>query len=179
MKKLLALAMALTLCLLGLAACKPVEEIHLTQEEQNELGQALADQLDKETEELLQSVDPDELLQGFTSGEDLAGSWEDEIGGHAVMDAIKQEDGSYKILISWHDASGETAIWEIHGSFDPASGMLAYEDGAYSLHTWDENDNETVSHETTTQGVLMKEGDKLRWQDTALDADALFVKSEG
>lgn len=179
MKKLLALGMALTLCLLGLVACRPVQENHLTAEEQNAIGQALADQLDQETDELLQSPDPDALLQEFTGDGDFTGSWEDEVSGRAVMDVTKAEDGSYDILISWHDATGATAVWEIHGTFDPASGTLVYEDGAYSLHTWDENDNETVSDETMTQGVLMKEGDKLRWQDTALDTDALFAASEG
>ena len=107
---------------------------------------------------------------------DLTGSWEDEISMRAGMDVVKNEDGSYDIHVHWGGSATETAIWEIHGTYDETSGMLSYEDGAYSIHTWDENNNETVHDEETTKGAFMKEGDKLRWQDSKNTEDGLFVK---
>ena len=88
----------------------------------------------------------------------------------------KLEDGSYHILISWGGGAFETAIWEIYGSYDPVSGMLSYEDGAFSVHTWDENGNETVSEEEKTAGALLREGDKLRWQDSRNEETGLFAR---
>ena len=70
----------------------------------------------------------------------------------------------------------EASIWEISGTYDETSGMLSYENGNYTVHTWDENDNETISEEGVTKGVLMKEGDKLRWSDSKNEEDCLFVK---
>ena len=35
-----------------------------------------------------------------------------------------------------------------------------------------------VTEPETTEGAFLKEGDKLRWQDTKIDEDGLFVKSE-
>ena len=67
-------------------------------------------------------------------------------------------------------------VWQIHGTYDEVSGMLSYEDGRYSIHTWDENDNETVSDEEVTKGAFMKEGEKLRWQDSKNDGDGVFVR---
>ena len=57
-----------------------------------------------------------------------------------------------------------------------AKEMLSYEDGHYSVHTWDDEDQETVSGEELTKGALIKEGDKLRWQDSNISEDAVFVK---
>jgi len=54
--------------------------------------------------------------------------------------------------------------------------MLSYDNGAYSIHTWDDNEEETVSGEETTKGAFMKEGDKLRWQDSKNMDDGVFVK---
>jgi hypothetical protein len=54
--------------------------------------------------------------------------------------------------------------------------MLSYEDGNYTVHTWDENDKETVSEGEVTKGALMKEGDKLRWTDSKNEVDCVFVK---
>ncbi len=117
-----------------------------------------------------------EILDQISGEMDLTGSWDDEISRRASMDIEKNEDGSYNIYIHWGASASETAIWEIHGSYDPVSGMLTYEDGIYSIHSWDDQDNETVSDEETTSGSLMKEGEKLRWKDSKNSSDGLFVK---
>ena len=118
-----------------------------------------------------------EAVLGEFAGEmDLAGSWEDEISMRAGMDCVRNEDGSYDIRVHWGGSAWETAVWEIHGTYDEASGMLSYEDGKYSIHTFDDKNQETVSGEKTTSGVFMKEGDKLRWQDSENSGEGLFVK---
>lgn len=122
----------------------------------------------------------EEQIDGFLdeiSGEmDLSGSWEDEVSQRAGMDVTKNEDGSYDILVHWGSSAFETAIWEIHGTYDPVSGMLSYDDGKFYVRSVDKDENETVSDEETTEGAFMKEGEKLRWQDSRNTEDGLFVK---
>lgn len=127
--------------------------------------------------DIVQDLEADEeLLEQFTGEMDLSGSWDDEISQRATMDVSKNEDGSYNLYIHWGASAFETAIWEIHGTYDKASGMLSYEDGAFSIHSWDDQDNESVSGQETTRGSLMKEGEKLRWKDSRNSDDCLFVK---
>lgn len=116
------------------------------------------------------------VLQDFVGEMDLAGTWADEVSQRASMDVTRNDDGSYFIVVHWGSGATEVSIWEIHGNYNETSGMLSYEDGAYSVHTWDENDNETVSDKQTTNGAFMKEGDKLRWSDSLNSDDGLFVK---
>lgn len=112
------------------------------------------------------------------SDTDLTGSWDDEISQRASMEITPNEDGSYDIRVHWGASANETAVWEIHGTYDPVSGMLSYEDGAYSIHTWDANNKETVSGEERTKGTFRKEGDKLRWSDSKNSEDGVFVKTK-
>ena len=142
----------------------------LTEEAQETIEQA-----ESEVQAVEDSIQ-NEVLSDFTGKMDLAGSWQDEISKRATMDVTANEDGSYDIVINWAGSATEKAVWQIHGTYDEVSGMLSYEDGQYSIHTWDENNNETVSEEAVTKGVLMKEGEKLRWQDSKNSEDGVFVK---
>ena len=117
-----------------------------------------------------------EYIKQFIGEMDLAGSWEDEVSQRAGMDVEQNEDGTYYIRVHWGGSATETAIWEIRGHYDEVSGMLAYYEGLYSVHTFDENNNETITDEDTTEGAFMKEGDKLRWKDSKNSEDGLFVK---
>lgn len=139
-----------------------------------EQAQETVEQAESEVQAVEQKTE--ELLADFTGKMDLAGSWQDEISKRATMDVTANEDGSYDIVINWAGSATEKAVWQIHGTYDEVSGMLSYEDGQYSIHTWDENDNETVSDEEVTKGALMKEGEKLRWQDSKNSEDGVFVK---
>ena len=139
-----------------------------------EQAQETVEQAESEAQAVEQKTD--ELLADFTGKMDLAGSWQDEISKRATMDVTANEDGSYDIVINWAGSATEKAVWQIHGTYDEVSGMLSYQDGQYSIHTWDENNNETVSDEEVTTGALMKEGEKLRWQDSKNSEDGLFVK---
>lgn len=140
-----------------------------------EEAQETVEQAESEVQAVEDSIQ-NEVLSDFTGKMDLAGSWQDEISKRATMDVTANEDGSYDIVINWAGSATEKAVWQIHGTYDEVSGMLSYEDGQYSIHTWDENNNETVSEEAVTKGVLMKEGEKLRWQDSKNSEDGVFVK---
>ena len=136
--------------------------------------EAVVEEAQKEVEEA--DAKKDEFLADFTGEMDLTGSWQDEVSQRATMDVEKAETGTYHILIHWASGAKEASTWEISGTYDETSGMLSYENGNYTVHTWDENDNETISEEGVTKGVLMKEGDKLRWSDSKNEEDCLFVK---
>ena len=140
-----------------------------------EEAQETVEQAESEVQAVEDSIQ-NEVLADFTGKMDLAGSWQDEASKRATMDVTANEDGSYDIVINWGGSATEKAVWQIHGTYDEVSGMLSYEDGRYSIHTWDENDNETVSDEEVTKGAFMKEGEKLRWQDSRNSEDGVFVK---
>ena len=140
-----------------------------------EEAQETVEQAESEVQAVEDSIQ-NEVLADFTGKMDLAGSWQDEVSKRATMDVTANEDGSYDIVINWGGSATEKAVWQIHGTYDEVSGMLSYEDGLYSIHTWDENDNETVSDEEVTKGAFMKEGEKLRWQDSRNSEDGVFVK---
>lgn len=120
----------------------------------------------------------EELLEDFTGEMDLTGSWQDEVSQRATMDIEKAETGTYHILIHWGAGAKEASTWEISGTYDETAGMLTYDNGEYCVHTWDDEDKETISGEEITSGALMKEGDKLRWQDSKNSTDAVFVRVE-
>ena len=136
--------------------------------------EAVVEEAQKEVEEA--DAKKDEFLADFTGEMDLTGSWQDEVSQRATMDVEKAETGTYHILIHWASGAKEASTWEISGTYDETSGMLSYENGNYTAHTWDENDKETISDEEVTKGTLMKEGDKLRWSDSKNEEDGLFVK---
>lgn len=106
----------------------------------------------------------------------LSGSWQDEVSQRASMDVTKNSDGSYDIMVHWGASAWESAIWEIHGTYDEASGTLSYQDGKYYVHAVDENDQETIYGEETTTGAFIREDGKLRWKDSKNSEEGLFVK---
>ena len=161
---------ALIVCILALAGCGKKKEESFEEAD----PQAIVDEAQKEVEEA--DAKAEEFLEDFTGEMDLTGSWQDEVSQRATMDVEKFETGTYYIHIHWSSGASEESLWEITGTYDETSGMLSYENGGYTVHTWDENDNETISEEGVTKGVLMKEGDKLRWSDSKNEEDCLFVK---
>ena len=142
-----------------------------TPPEQVSNAEEAAEQADNEVQTVTENAAKD-------SDMDLTGSWDDEISQRASMEVSPNDDGSYDIRVHWGGTANETSVWEIHGTYDPVSGMLGYEDGAYSIHTWDANNKETVSGEERTKGTFMKEGDKLRWSDSKNSEDGVFVKTK-
>ncbi len=159
-------------------ATLPKQQPQVQEEEQDALGKELAGQADQTVDGLLSDAlgMEEDFLNKVTGEMDLSGSWDDEVSQRASMDVTRNEDGSYNILVHWGGSATETAIWEIHGVYDETSGMLTYDDGAYSIHTITDDNQETVSDQETTKGSFMKEGDKLRWSDSKNSEDGIFVK---
>ena len=178
MKKELFILATLIISICALTACgKSKEEAPVSPQEAVEEVEAAQEAAEETVKEASDAAKPENALEDFTGDMDLSGSWDDEVSKRASMDVVKNEDGSYNITVHWGGSATETAIWEIHGEYDPVSGMLSYDDGNYSIHTFDDKGNETVSGEEKTSGAFMKEGDKLRWQDSK-NADAgLFSKT--
>ncbi len=171
-------------CLMSIAlmtACDNKQATDLSNEEAQQIVEEAAEDVEEAEDEINETVDDideaaNEVIDAVSGDLDISGSWQDEVSQRACMDAVKNSDGSYDIKVSWGGSAFETSIWEIHGTYDSASGMIAYEDGAYSVHTYDEDGNETISGEELTKGAFMKEGDKLRWQDSKNSEDGMFVK---
>ena len=168
---------ALLIAVFALSACGKEQEPELTEEEAAQLVQDTVDQIDSEVEAILQEQENvDNVMQDFSGEMELAGNWQDEISQRASMVIAENGDGSCDIKVTWGSSAFETSIWQIHGAYDTVSGMLSYEDGVYTVHTFDEQGNETVSDEETTEGAFLKEGDKLRWNDSKAVSDCLFVR---
>jgi hypothetical protein len=182
MKKKLFILTTLIISVYAMTACGGKQETPAAPQEavqeaakEAEAAQEAAEETVKE--KTVEATEPENLLGDFVGDMDLSGSWDDEVSKRASMDVTKNEDGSYDITVHWGGSATETAIWTIHGEYDPTSGMLSYDDGNYSIHTFDDKGNETISGEEKTSGAFMKEGDKLRWQDSK-NADAgLFSKT--
>lgn len=118
----------------------------------------------------------EEALEGLTGEMDLSGSWEDELSGRATMEAVPAEDGAYDIYVVWGDTADRSLVWQIHGEYDPVSGMLSYEDAVSYYHVTDDAGNEKMEDQQTSHGAFMKNGDKLRWQDSRGDTECLFSR---
>ena len=105
----------------------------------------------------------------------FAGTWQDEVSQRASMDAT--QDGNHvEILVHWGGSATEAASWEISGDCDPETGSLAYEDARFTVTEWDDDGNDTVIEEKTSNGMFAWEGDKLRWTDSLNEDEGLFVK---
>ena len=109
---------------------------------------------------------------------DLEGEWQDEVSQRATMDVTQDKDGTVKLVVHWASSATEASIWEITGTWDADGGMLSYDNGKYYVLTVDEDGKDTVSGKKTTKGAFLKEGKKLRWQDSLNEDDAVFVKPE-
>ena len=177
MKKTLMIVLALVLAVSLLAACTQIPSEDAVPEDQEQAVQEALDEADQ-TEALVEDAEKqkEEIINSVSGEMDLSGSWQDEVSQRASMDVTKNQDGSYSIVVSWANGASETVIWQITGTYDEASGMLSYNNGVYTVHTWDEEGAETVSEPETTKGAFMKEGDKLRWQDSKISENGLFVK---
>lgn len=175
MKKTWMIILALVLSVSVLAACTTEQP---EQEPADQPVQEAVEQPKDTAQDALEEADAvkEEVLDNVAGAMDLTGSWEDEISQRAHMDVTKNADGSYNIVVSWGSSASESSVWNIHGTYDETSGMLSYNNGAYSIHTWDEDGVETISGEETTKGAFMKEGDKLRWQDSKNSDSGLFSK---
>ncbi len=129
------------------------------------MGQAGSDQNITAAGEKI-SEGADGLAGTFSGAMGLMGSWQDEVSQRAMMEVSRVKDQTYLFKVTWGGSATESAVWEIEATYDEASGMANYSDGKYYILTVDENGKETISGEESTSGAFMKEGEKLRWQDS-------------
>lgn len=148
----------------------------MTEEEQDAMGEELAGQADQMAEDMLSDAQTmeDDFLDQISGEMDLEGSWMDETSGRAQMEISMNEDGSCTAMIYWGGSAFETAVWEITGTYDPASGSLTYDSARQYLHVAREDGTDSEEDETTTSGSLSKVGDRLLWKDSANDYEEHF-----
>lgn len=115
----------------------------------------------------------------------LSGMWQDEISQRASLDVVMYSDGHYEMTVMWGGSASEAAVWEFSGYFTPGAddrATITYDDGYYSVRTYDASGNETITQEATTQGsITLQEDGKLRWTDSQVTANGysdgcLFVQ---
>ena len=161
MKKKLFILGTLVISVYAMTACGGKQETPAPTpeavQEAVEEAEAVQETVEETVQEAAEATEPETLLEDFVGEMDLSGSWDDEVSKRASMDVTKNEDGSYNITVHWGGSATETAIWEIH--------------------TFDDKGNETISGEEKTSGAFMKEGDKLRWQDSKNADMGLFSKT--
>ena len=127
-------------------------------------------------------VNPGNVLESVRPPKDfvLEGSWSDENSQRAVMDITKGKgEDEYEVLISWANGAAEKISWQFSGTFDREGGFLSYEDCVKTVHTFDENDNETTMTEYENgKGAISYLDGKLRWEDKQenIGEDCRFVK---
>ncbi|MBO2516524.1 MAG: hypothetical protein CW338_04490 [Clostridiales bacterium] len=108
----------------------------------------------------------------------IAGPYQDRISERAMMDIEPGAGNTACIVISWGNGAYETWIWTMSGVYDAENGLIPYEDGVLEIHSWDENDSETV---TTVYGngtgvFTVNEDWTITWQDDMENAgqDCVF-----
>ena len=181
MKNKWLIAGALVLSMLAFTACGREKEESFEEIDPEAVVEEAKQEVEETSEKTQKEVEAadamaEEFLSDFTDEMNLTGSWQDEVSQRATMDIEKALTGTYHILIHWASGAKETSIWEISGTYDETAGMISYENGNYSVHTWDDNDEETISGLDVTKGALMKEGEKIRWSDSKNEDDCVFIK---
>ena len=181
MKKKWLSAGALVLSMLAFTACGRKKEESFEEIDPEAVVEEAKQEVEETSEKTQKEVEAadamaEEFLSDFTDEMNLTGSWQDEVSQRATMDIEKALTGTYHILIHWASGAKENSIWEISGTYDETTGMISYENGNYSVHTWDDNDEETISGLDVTKGALMKEGEKIRWSDSKNEDDCVFIK---
>ena len=171
MKKKLFILGTLVISVYAMTACGGKQETPAPTPE------TVQETVEETVQDAAEATEPENLLGDFVGEMDLSGSWDDEVSKRASMDVTKNEDGSYNITVHWGGSATETAIWEIHGEYDPVSGFFFNDTATTEIYTFDDKGNETVSGEEKTSGAFMKEGDKLRWQDSKNADMGLFSKT--
>ena len=149
------------------------EDIEDAKEDVKEAKEEVKENL-KEAEKEVSEAEKE--VTGDTEAVDISGSWRDGVSSRAGMEATKNDDGSFDIIIHWGGSVSEAAEWVIHGTFDSATGTLTYDNGSYAIHTYDEDGNDTVSDEETTTGTFVIDGDKVKWQDSKASSECLFER---
>lgn len=116
-----------------------------------------------------------QIMRSSETAFSYAGTWEDEITRRATMVAA-QYGTHVEIRVRWSYGTNAAETWKISGEMNPETGMLLYNDAEYCYLQWDATGIETVVLADRSSGLFSWIDQKLRWQDTLIEGDGLFVK---
>ena len=127
-----------------------------------------------------QATTEQELVAAVSGELHLDGSWTDTKDEALTMVFTESDENEYDITVFWGQSSSSARHWTMHGTYDPASGMLTYENGAYELLAVTPEGTQKASENAVTAGAILKEGDDaIRWTDSSLEEDRLFNRPNG
>ena len=120
--------------------------------------------------------DPEQIKEeviGQISGDmDFQGVWTDPDDSDLQMIVTATGENEYDMTAYLSIDAHSAESWTMHGTYDPASGMLSYKDGDYAVRKMTADGNEVQEDETKVEGALMKTGDETcTWQDSKLSAN--------
>ena len=112
----------------------------------------------------------EEAVVQMVSGDmKLGGVWEDETNPKLTVIFIETGENEYDVIGHLEKSDSETEEWNMHGKYDPAVGMLSYQDGEYSVRKMTADEEIVTENEQTVTGNFGKIGEKsISWQDSAL-----------
>ncbi len=124
---------------------------------------------------------PDEIINdtiNSISGDMyFEGTWTDEEDNNLTMIFTETAENEYDIIVTWGKTDKEADQWNLHGKYDPASGMLKYEDGKYVHLKMNPDGNETQEDETAVSGSMDKIDDmKFIWHDSKIEKERTMIK---
>ena len=126
--------------------------------------------------------DPEEIVNdtiNSISGEMyFDGTWTDAEDENLTMICTETAENEYDIIVTWGKTDKEADQWTMHGTYDPASGMLKYENGKYVHLKMNPDGNETQEDETTVSGSMDKMGDmECIWHDSKVESARTMKKT--
>ena len=119
---------------------------------------------------------------GYTADE-MVGTWAEKIAGRGVIEISKsEEDGKYDIVIDWSASAWQKAHWEMTAEATGNGAELRYENGKYSILTWQSEDNMTEEEVYTngTGSFNLLSTYELTWNDEMEHAgdDTVFISAK-
>lgn len=111
----------------------------------------------------------EEIISMISGDLDLSGVWEDEKDENLKVIFVSAGENEYDVMGTWGKTSSEAESWNMHGTYDPSSGMLAYQDGDYAVLKMTPEGTEVRENEKKVSGSFCKIGtDVISWNDDAL-----------
>ncbi len=112
----------------------------------------------------------EEIIAAVTGDMVFAGNWADAEDDDLRMIFEETAENEYDIICYWGKTASEADSWKMHGAYDPASGMLLYENGSYAYLKMTPEGNETRQDETAVSGYIGKRSeDEFTWMDDKLE----------
>lgn len=122
----------------------------------------------------------EEIIAAVTGEMVFAGNWTDTETDDLRMMFQETAENEYDIICYWGKTASEADSWEMHGVYDPASGMLVYENGSYAYLKMNPDGNETRQDETAVSGFIGKQNEEeFTWMDDKLEKPRTMRREAG